>query len=229
MFTPEAALTKASEAFYARYPIEAQVVLSGVRDASDVLRCLLDGGHSAIASRLAGAFRHIGRADMADEIGSTMKAVGYDVRESDPFGAAQRFGAANRGGAPIAERLRAMWKRCREPVTETFPKAPGPPEDPKNYIRLVDEAYRSDAYHSLSIEGYRVTPQLIDQVRTGTRDPDNCDAAGPSQDALAARCCWQAFQRIRDTLGEIMAGNYPGAVIRAAHLQLHSYNIRVRA
>ena len=59
-----------------------------VRDASDVLAKLLSGGHSVIAGRLTGAFRNIRRADSADEILQTMKAAGYDVRESDPFAAA---------------------------------------------------------------------------------------------------------------------------------------------
>jgi len=32
--------------------------------------------------------------------------------------------------------------------------------------------YVTDAYHSLSIEGYQVSPQLIEQVRRGHWDPD---------------------------------------------------------
>ena len=36
LFTLEAALTKVPESFFVRYPVEAQVVLSGTRDASDV-------------------------------------------------------------------------------------------------------------------------------------------------------------------------------------------------
>ena len=37
LFTPEAALTRVPQSFFVRYPVEAQVVLSGIRDASDVL------------------------------------------------------------------------------------------------------------------------------------------------------------------------------------------------
>ena len=61
LFSPAAALVKVPEAFFARNPIETQVVLAGIRDASDVLRLLLNGGHSAKAGYLAGAFRRIGR------------------------------------------------------------------------------------------------------------------------------------------------------------------------
>jgi len=217
LFTSETALTKVPEAFFTCSPVEAQVVLSGIRDASDVLRRLLDGGHSAIAGRLAGAFRRIGRADVADEILRTMKAAGYDVRESDPFTPEQSFGAVARGATPIVGRLQAMWESFREPVIETFPKAPGLPKDRKAYLRFVDDIYKSDAYHSLSIEGYRVTPELIERVRAGNWDPDNHDADRQDRDALAARGYWQAFQLVRETVGKIIAGDDPGSLVRAAH------------
>ena len=42
--------------------------------------------HSTIAGRLAGAYRRIGRDDIADEVVSTMKAADYPIRsEIDPF------------------------------------------------------------------------------------------------------------------------------------------------
>ena len=222
LFTPEAALTRVPRSFFVRHPLEAQVVLSGTGDASDLLARLLDGGHSAVAGRLAGAFRRIGQADTADEIVHAMKAAGYDVRESDPFTPAQGLGAMSRSAAPIIGRLRAMWERFREPVIETFPKAPSLPRDPKTYLRLVDEIYGSDAYHSLSIEGYRVTPQLIERVRAGNWDPDNRHADRQNVDALAARGYWQAFQLVRETLSEIMAGGNPGTLVRVAHRHWHS-------
>ena len=56
-----------------------------MKDASDVLALLLDGGHSTIAGRLAGAFRNAGRDQIADQIVRTMKSAGYTVWESDPF------------------------------------------------------------------------------------------------------------------------------------------------
>lgn len=217
LFTLEAALIKVPESFFARYPVEAQVALSRTHDDSAVLARLLDGGHSAIAGRLAGAFRRIGRASTADRIVRAMKAAGYDVRERDPFTATRGFGDVGRSAAPIVGRLRAMWERFRDPIIELFPKAPGMPEDSLAYLRLVDEVYGSDAYHSLSIEGYRVTPQLIERVRAGNWDPDGRDSDRQNLNALAARGYWQAFQLVRETLGEIMVGGNPGALVREAH------------
>ena len=75
LYTVPAALVKVPEAFYRQHPVEAQVVLSGITDASDILRHLLAGGHSAVAGRLAGAFRRTDRSEIADEIVSAMKAA----------------------------------------------------------------------------------------------------------------------------------------------------------
>ena len=86
------------------------------------------------------------------------------------------------------------------PLIAAFPEAPGLPKDTKAYLSFVDDIYRNDAYHSLSIEGYRVTPELIDRVRAGNWDPDNHDADRQSRDALAARGYWQAFQLVRATV-----------------------------
>ena len=85
LLSPVAALVKMPESFFGRRPIETQVVLAGLRDASDLLRLLLAGGNSVKAGVIAGAFRRIGRPELADEIVKTMSAAGYDVREHDPF------------------------------------------------------------------------------------------------------------------------------------------------
>ena len=168
-FSPAAALVKVPEAFFTRYPIEAQVALASLADASEVLRRLLDGGHSVVAGRLAGAFRRIGRADIAEEITSAMKSAGYNIRETDPlrttdFRIVRPTHSANR--RPHSGDVADDASR----VIDTFPEAPGLPSKP-GYLKFVDEIYKSDAYHSLSIEGYSVTPELIERVRAGTGTP----------------------------------------------------------
>jgi fido (protein-threonine AMPylation protein) len=217
LFSPAAALVKATEAFFGRKPIETQVVLAGLPDGGDVLRLLLNGGRTAKAGQVAGAFRRIGRAEISDEIVSAMKAAGYDVREADPFDRDQAFGRLPVAVAPIVGRMKAMWESMRGTVVEMFPKAPGLPEDKKAYLRFVDDIYKSDAYHSLSIEGYSVTPALIERVREGNWDPAHHDEDRKNRDALAARGYWQAFQNVKGTVSEIIAGGSAGSLARAAH------------
>ena len=118
--------------------------------------------------------------------------------------------------APIAGRIRAMWDSMREPVIEIFPEARGLPEDKKPYLRFVEDVYKSDAYHSLSIEGYSVTPELIDRVQSGNWSPEQNEADRRNRDALAARGYWQAFQLVRVSVAKIIAGADPAALLRTA-------------
>jgi fido (protein-threonine AMPylation protein) len=217
LFSPAAALTRVSETFVARHPIETQVVLSSLRDASDVLRRLLEGGHSVVAGRLAGALRHLERPQLADEILATMKAAGYQVRETDPFAPQQAFAPLPGATPPIVGRMRAMWESMRGHVLGVFPQPPGLPEDRDKYLISVEEIYRSDAYHSLSIEGYTISPDLIERVRAGNWDPDHQLADRQSRDALAARGYWQAFQAVKGDLAKIVAGANPGTLVRSSH------------
>jgi fido (protein-threonine AMPylation protein) len=217
LFSPAAALVKVSEAYFTRKPIETQVVLASIREATDVLRLLLDGGHSAKAGHIAGAFRRIGRPQIADEIVRAMKSAGYEVRETDPFAPKQTFAILPFVAAPILGRVLAMWESMRGVVIETFPKAPGLPRNRRRYLRLVDDMYMSDAYHSLSIEGYSVTPTLIERVQHGNWDPEHHEDDRQSRDSLAARGYWQAFQRVKTTVAEVIAGGNAGALARSAH------------
>ena len=109
----------------------------------------------------------------------------------------------------------------REPVIAVMPEAPGLPKDTKTYLSFIDDIYRDDAYHSLSIEGYQITPDLIDLVRAGNWNPDNHVADRQSRDALAARGYWQAFQLVRATVSEIIDGCEAGVLVRNAHREWH--------
>ena len=217
LFMPEAALIRVPEGFFARNLVDAEVVLSGIGDTTGLLSRLLDGGHSVVAGRLAGALRRLDRATAADEILTVMRRVGYDIRENDPFAPAQTFSTPSQVHAPIAGRLQSMWKTFREPVIATFPNAPGLPQDTRTYLSFVDDIYRQDAYHSLSIEGYRVTPELIERVRAGDWDPHGHDADRQTRDALAARGYWQAFRLVREVVSDVIEGANPGALTSSVH------------
>ncbi len=215
LFLPEAALIRVPATFFARHPVEAQVAILGIRDPHDVLNRLLRGGHAAAAGRLAGALRRLGRAAAADEVRSVMRRAGYDIRETNPF--AQAPPSAIRGRSPIVSRVETLWQTFRPDVIKVFPEAPGLPPDPDAWPSSVDDLYRHDAWHSLSIEGYRVTPALIERVRSGDWDPQRNQSDRQSLDALAARGYWLAFQLVREAVGEALAGAAPGHLVRKAH------------
>jgi fido (protein-threonine AMPylation protein) len=216
LFSAAAALVRVPERVFLRHAVEARVVLAGLREASQVLEPLLDGGQSVVAGRLAGAFRRIGRPAIADEIVATMKSAGYDVREHDPFAAEQVAGPLS-AVAPIAGRLQALWELMRGKVASVMPRLPGLPRDGRAYLQSVDETYREDAYHSLSIEGYRVTHDLIERVRTRGWDPEHDAADRQSRDALSARGYWQAFQLVKEDVTRIIAGADAAQLVSTSH------------
>lgn len=139
LFSPAAALVRASETLFKTNPIEIRVVLSSIPDAAEVLRPLLDGGRSVVAGRLAAAFRHSGRSEVADEIVAAMKAAGYDVRETDPFADTPQFAPVAATTAPIVGRIQALWTSMRSQVLGVFPRSPGLPQDTTAYLRSIDE------------------------------------------------------------------------------------------
>src|SRR5215467_336081 len=168
LYSLEAALIECSPQYLSSHATDARAAMTMIRDAAGLLAKLLEGGHSTIAGRLAGAFRNGGRERIADEIVKTMSAAGYTVRETDPFNDRPALALLAREASPYVNRIRLLWQKMREPVITRFPQAPGLPRNLRAYMKDVQEAYVTDAYHSLSIEGYRVTPELIERVRSGS-------------------------------------------------------------
>ena len=54
----------------------------------------------------------------------------------------------------------------RAAVIEQLPEPRPVPKDIDAYLANIDSIYVTDAYHSLSIEGYKVSRVLVDRVRT---------------------------------------------------------------
>jgi hypothetical protein len=211
------ALIRCSPSCFRNNPTDMRTALSMVRDASEVLEILLEGGHSVIAGRLAGAFRNIGRNSIANEIVQTMRAAEYEVRENDPFEEASPLIFPPREVSSYVNRLRLMWQQMRAQVIERFPVAPGLPRGSKTYLKQVEAIYTADAYHSLSIEGYRVTPELIEFVRRGDWNPDESESDRKQTDALAARGYWLAFQEVKNSIEKILHGTSSGSTASADH------------
>ncbi len=217
LFSLAPALVNCPGPFYRNHPTEARAALATFRDASDILQILLEGGHSVIAGRMAGAFRNIGRDRMADDILSGMRSAGYQVAENDPFQAPSPFSIPPRQVSPYVNRLQLMWQSMREPILEIFPSPPGLPKDTSAYLKQVSDNFVNDAYNSLSIEGYRVSTELIERVRSGQWQPELSDNDRQQRDALAARGYWQAFQEVKKAVERVLKGENSGTVADEVH------------
>jgi Fic family protein len=110
-----------------------------------------------------------------------------------------------------------MWHAMRETVIERFPEAPGIPEDIKTYMQHIDDVYVTDAYHSLSIEGYLVSAELIERVRNQSWNPDKDGDDREQRNAMAARGYYQAFQAVKESITKVLNNDNPGIVVDDDH------------
>lgn len=216
LFSVAAGLINATPGFFTQNQIDARTVLGIVNDSSEVLHLLLEGGHSTIAGRLVGAFQNIGRDRIADDIRKTMKSAGYEIRVNDPFESGFDSEILLRTKSPAVNRIYLMWDSMRETVLD-FPAPPGMPENQEKYLKEVEDVYITDAYHSLSIEGYRVSAEMIDKVRSGMWNPEEDSQDKEHRDAMAARGYWQAFQAVRESIKKVLKENNPGTVVYDDH------------
>ena len=203
--------------FFTKQSTDMRTALMMIKDASDLLTILLDGGHSKIAGRLVGAYRNLGQDKIADQILDTMKSAGYDVRETDPFEEPSPIQFDQRERSPYVNRIKLMWHNMRDVIIGVMPKAPGLPKDMDAYLKAIEEIYTTDAYHSLSIEKYVVTPELIERVRSGDWDTEENEVDRKQKDAMAARGYWQAFNAVKESIIKILNGKNAGKVIDADH------------
>jgi hypothetical protein len=207
-----AALIACPPGSFAEEPIVTRAALALVGDASLLVSRLLEGGHSVVAGRLAGALRNIGRERAAERVVVSMRAAGYTVNERDPFADRLATVLVGRSDPPEVDRLRMMWQRLRPPILKSFPPSPGPVPHPAGYLQAVETGFTVDAFHSLSLEGFRVNAQLIHRARA--EEP----SGGPAdRDALAARGYWLAFQAVKKSIERVLAGDDAGAVVCDQH------------
>jgi hypothetical protein len=211
------ALVAASPTIFVQHAMAAQIALGSLRDVSDLLRILLDGPHPSVAGRLAGGFRAIGRETLADEIVGAMRSAGHTVTEINPF--EKPIPALLPGGrpeSPYVQRLRLMWTEMREQVVAAFPPVPGASKDIDALLKEVEARYVTDAYHSLSIEGYRVTATLIEKIRDETWNPDGDEKDRAARDAMAARGYFETHNLVKEDLVRVIKGENAGTVFRQA-------------
>lgn len=218
MMTLPSALIHCPPIMFEKNPIEMRTVLAQISESSEILTPLLDGNHTVVAGRLAGAFRNIGQDRIADDIVKTMNAADFKIREKDPFESKSPIELNIRDRSPYANRIKLMWNKMRDTVLKQFPEAPGLPEDHKKYLKSVEDMYITDAYHSLSIERYTVTPQLIEKVRSGSWDLEENEEDRKQRDAMAARGYWQATQTVKESIKKILNGANAGTTVDHDHV-----------
>ena len=195
----------ASPDYYRRNSLEARTCLAMIRDISSLTAAAIEGGHSTRAGRVVGALRSIGREEMADSLLTTMRQIGYEVSEENPF--EENIRLPETSVSPYASRIRLMWTKMRQ-IVITLKESTGitPSKiDLADVLSNMDATYIKDSYNSLSIEGYKVTEELLERVRSGEWDP--------KKDALAARGYYQAYQALRASIFDTITSGTDAAIM----------------
>src|SRR6185312_6447158 len=206
------ALVRVTPSFFRFSPTIAEIALRLVRP-DDLGRILLsDVGYKTAAGRLVGAFRHCGINAVADRLSADLNAAALDFQETNPFVAPPKLPIGLLFTSPHVGRLKALWGHMRPMVAASFPAAPKKPEA-QAYLERVEGIYIHDAYNSLSIEGYQVTPELVDRIASGEWDPDADKSDQQQRNAMAARGYYEAFQRVKKSLAEILGDRDASAVV----------------
>jgi hypothetical protein len=217
VMTPVSALARAPEGFFKAHPVEAASLLMTLTDSADLVRRLVEAGSPIFGGRLAGAYRHIGNEAYANRILLSLRSSGREAVESNPFDSPIPSLGRQRIKSPYVARIRLMWQSMRRPILERFGDDPGLPVDINNYLARLEQVSRLDAYHSLSIEGYRVDAALIARVRTGGFDPKKLNQDRQQRDALAAKGYYDASLKVRSSIERILRGARAADVLQPDH------------
>lgn len=216
-------LCRVAPSYFRQNAVDAEMALRMVRDSSEILRVLLESGSIAAAGRLSGAYEFLGEKQMSERIIRDMTSSGHAIRPVNPFDNTVPFLSSGvRVLSPYVARIESLWKTMRNEVTDSFPSPSGIPVDHEEYLRRVDEIYVNDAYNSLSIEGYQVTPELIAQIRDEKWNPDLLESDRQQRDALAAKGYNLAFRAVKESIRKILDGARPSAVVAVDHRDWYS-------
>ena len=216
---PEA-LLRCSADFYLNHPKETRACLAALA-ANDALETSVQSVSEAAVGRLIGALRAIGRTDVAETILARMKTAGRRIVVSNPFERAHEpIRPLER--SPIAARLRLLWADMRTRILPHLAHdAPSPTVRPlQEILKDIDDGYVADSYHSLSIEGYRVSEDLIRRIAGGDWHPDS-PTDQDHRDALAASGYYRAYRKVRASIEAIVKGADPAETIAADIVNWH--------
>ena len=206
--------------YFKDYAREVQIVMGKLGDPSTIA-ALVDINATGVA-RLVSAYRRIGRNEFAEGILRQLTGLKTTLNiDDDPFAGEPVYQLGTPGRSPLYNRIKVLWAQHREAVLATRPLQARVEMPIDDYLARVEAIRVEDAYHSLSIERYRVTPELIRRVAEEQWDPAGNPQDQRQIDAMAARGYLDAFQLIKEDAGQAfsMKASTPGSsALNAARL-----------
>jgi len=190
--------------YFAVHAREVQIVMAQLNDAG-ALAVLVDVNRAGLA-RLLSAYRQVGRTDFVDAVLGQLKGLDIQIRTDDrPFDAEAVYPLERSGRAPLYSRIHMLWAQHREAVLTCRPPDAMITASTEEYLAHVQAVRVEDAYHSLSIERYRVTPELIRKIAEEGWDPLNDKDDLKQVAAMAAKGYLDAFELVKDDVVQTYA------------------------
>jgi Fic family protein len=116
--------------------------------------------------------------------------------------------------SPYSARIRASWEKTRSDIIKLFPQPIRNARDRADLFKNINSIYAQDAYHSLSIEGYQVSEELIEKIAAGDWHPEQNSEDFQHKNAMAAKGYYEAFNAVKNTINQMMNSNSPIAVLQ---------------
>lgn len=200
VFTIEDVLCKSDTNSFIKNPLEIEIALKSIRDVSGLIQSLVTLKRmDTSAARLSGAYLYLGRENDAKNIRDTYTSlIGTKITSFNPFDNKKPiFGRILLDKSPYAARVEELWGKYARKINQLNGDIVKKHTDVKILLSELDEKYTQDAYHSLSIEGYKVTTELIEKIKYGKWDPVGNTEDKATREALAAKGYYAAFEALK--------------------------------
>jgi Fic family protein len=203
IFKIEDVICKSDTNSFINYPLEMEIALKSIRDVSTIINSLISLKRmDTSAARLSGAYTYLGRENDAKNIQESYTSlVGIKIKPFNPFSTKKPiFSNTKLERSPYASRVEELWKKYSSNINEVCKEIKLKNIDAKTLLTELEEKYTEDAYHSLSIEGYMVTTELIDKIKNGNWNPTQNAEDAETKDALAAKGYYEAFEELKSNI-----------------------------
>lgn len=210
------AIARLTETYVQSNQANIATVLRAV-DRTALSRRLIEGGNSTVAGWVCGAWNELGFRDDAEELVKILRMAQHQVTVRNPFSAEFKAPKESRAKSPSALRIESLWAQMRGDVEKAYGESPKLMHEKSIFMKLSQDIFVHDAYHSLSIEGFKISDDLISKVASGTWDPEGNEQDANTINALAARGYRNSFDGVMLSIGKILDGQNLEQVIRKDH------------
>ena len=217
VFTLPLALCRITPSYFKSQPQDVDIALRMLSSADELASMIIKYNLKSAANRLIGAFEYIGEETTAKALRTALSMEGFRIISTNPFAKNEPMLGKMRERSPYVNRIKSLWQSAREQALALLPEPPGMSKPKTICLKEIDKIYEHDAYNSLSIEGYRVTPELISKVENNQWAPEIDENDKDIKNALAARGYYEAFNRVKQSIEKILAGTSAGTVLENDH------------